>query len=91
MPQGIINNLRGRLRRPGSRSLLEGFAHQFCNSFGDIVGDAEVFAEETHFAGDLVVGLSSFARTIQNGKTQQYALYMALGLVLAITFVLVGS
>jgi hypothetical protein len=39
-------------------------------------------------AGDLVAGLASFVKTVQNGKTQSYALYMALGLVVVITFVL---
>lgn len=45
----------------------------------------------TYFVSDLTVGMADFGRTLQNGKTQQYALYMALGLVIAMTFVLVGS
>src|SRR6202044_3657113 len=38
-----------------SRTALERLAHQFRNSFGEIVGDAQVFAEETNSAGDLLV------------------------------------
>jgi len=53
--------------------------------------DINVIDKATYLASDLVNGLASFVRTIQNGKMQQYALYMALGLVLMMTFVLVGS
>lgn len=53
--------------------------------------DINVIDKTTYLASDLVNGLAAFVRTIQNGKTQQYALYMALGLVLMVTFVLVGS
>jgi NADH-quinone oxidoreductase subunit L len=53
--------------------------------------DINVIDKATYVASDLVMGLSSFVRTSQNGKMQQYALYMALGLVLMMTFVLVGS
>lgn len=53
--------------------------------------DINVIDKATYFASDLVTGMASFVRTIQNGKMQQYALYMALGLVLMMTFVLVGS
>lgn len=53
--------------------------------------DINVIDKATYIASDLVTGLSAFVKTLQNGKTQQYALYMALGLVLMVTFVLVGS
>lgn len=53
--------------------------------------DINVIDKATYVASDLVNGLASFVRTAQNGKMQQYALYMALGLVLMMTFVLVGS
>jgi NADH-quinone oxidoreductase subunit L len=53
--------------------------------------DINLIDRTTYLAADLVNGMASFVRTIQNGKTQQYALYMALGLVVIITFVLVGS
>lgn len=53
--------------------------------------DINVIDRATYFAADLVSGLSAFVRTVQNGKMQQYALYMALGLVVVMTFVLVGS
>lgn len=53
--------------------------------------DINLIDKATYWASDLVTGLASFVRTLQNGKMQQYALYMALGLVLMMTFVLVGS
>jgi NADH-quinone oxidoreductase subunit L len=53
--------------------------------------DINVIDKATYVAGDLVSGLASFSRTLQNGKLQQYALYMALGVVVIMTFVLVGS
>ena len=50
--------------------------------------DVNFIDKATYFAGDLVGGLASFVKTLQNGKTQSYALYMALGVVVAMTFVL---
>jgi NADH-quinone oxidoreductase subunit L len=50
--------------------------------------DVNVIDKVTYLAGDLVRGLAGFVKTLQNGKTQSYALYMALGLVLVMTFVL---
>ena len=42
----------------------------------------------THWCADLVKGAGSMARTIQNGNLQQYAMYMALGLVVFLSFIL---
>ena len=50
--------------------------------------DVNFIDKMTYWAGDLVRGLAGLVRTLQNGKTQSYALYMALGLVLVMTFVL---
>lgn len=50
--------------------------------------DVNFIDRATYFAGDLVEGMASFVKTLQNGKTQSYALYMALGLVVAMSFVL---
>ena len=50
--------------------------------------DVNVIDRATYVAGDLVSGLASFAKTVQNGKTQSYALYMAVGVVVIITLVL---
>lgn len=50
--------------------------------------DVNFIDKATYFAGDLVSGLASFVKTIQNGKTQSYALYMALGMVVIMTLVL---
>lgn len=50
--------------------------------------DVNFIDKMTYLAGDLVAGLASFVKTIQNGKTQSYALYMALGVVVLMTIVL---
>lgn len=50
--------------------------------------DVNVIDRATYVAGDLVSGLASFVKTVQSGKTQSYALYMALGVVAIVTFVL---
>jgi NADH-quinone oxidoreductase subunit L len=50
--------------------------------------DVNFIDKATYVAGDLVSGLASFVKTVQNGKTQSYALYMALGLVVIMTVVL---
>jgi NADH-quinone oxidoreductase subunit L len=42
----------------------------------------------THWVADVVKGAGNMARTIQNGNLQQYAMYMALGLVAFLSFVL---
>lgn len=52
--------------------------------------DIHVIDKATYLASDLVTGMASFSKSVQNGKTQQYALYMALGLVVVVTFILVG-
>lgn len=49
--------------------------------------DVNVIDKATYFAGDLVSGLAGFAKTLQNGKTQSYAMYMAVGLVIILTVV----
>lgn len=50
--------------------------------------DVNFIDKATYFAGDLVSGFASFVKTVQNGKTQSYALYIALGVVVVISFVL---
>lgn len=50
--------------------------------------DVKVIDKVTYLAGDLVEGAASFVKTVQNGKTQSYALYMALGVVVVMTFVM---
>lgn len=51
--------------------------------------DVNVIDKMTYIAGDLVAGLASFVKTVQSGNTQNYALYMALGVVGVIAAVLV--
>lgn len=50
--------------------------------------DVNIIDKATYVAGDLVSGLASFVKTIQSGKTQNYALYMAMGLVVVIAVAL---
>ena len=42
----------------------------------------------TYWAGDLIRGSGSFVRSLQNGNLQTYAMYIGVGLVLALTFVM---
>lgn len=50
--------------------------------------DVNFIDKATYVAGDLVAGLAQFVKTVQNGKTQSYALYMALGVVIIMSIVL---
>lgn len=50
--------------------------------------DVNVIDRCTVLADELVVGLANFVKTVQNGKMQSYALYMALGVVVIMTVVL---
>lgn len=51
--------------------------------------DVNLIDKTTYFVTDLVRGAGSFAKTLQNGNIQQYAMYVALGLVISLTFILV--
>ncbi len=42
----------------------------------------------TYWATDLVHGFAAFIKTVQNGKTQSYAMYMAVGIVVIVTIAL---
>lgn len=53
--------------------------------------DVNFIDKLTYIAADLTQGLGQLIKTLQNGKTQQYALYMTLGLVVVITYALMGS
>lgn len=53
--------------------------------------DVNFIDKITYWATDLTQGLAQFIKTLQNGKTQQYALYMTLGLVVIVTYALMGS
>lgn len=50
--------------------------------------DVNFIDKATYVAGDLISGAAQFVKTVQNGKTQSYALYMALGVVIIMTVVL---
>ncbi len=53
--------------------------------------DVNFIDKITYWLTDLVQGLAQLLKTLQNGKTQQYALYMTLGFVVVITYALMGS
>ena len=51
--------------------------------------DVNLIDKTTYVISDLVKGAGAFARTLQNGNIQQYAMYIVLGLVISLTFILV--
>ncbi|UOF00429.1 NADH-quinone oxidoreductase subunit L [Bdellovibrio reynosensis] len=50
--------------------------------------DVNFIDKMTYLAGDLVRGMGSFARSIQTGNMQQYAMYIGIGVVVALSFVI---
>jgi NADH-quinone oxidoreductase subunit L len=50
--------------------------------------DVSFIDRVTHWCGDLVKGAGNMVRTIQTGSLQQYAMYMAIGLVVFLSFIL---
>lgn len=52
--------------------------------------DVNVIDKATYLVTDLVRGSGSFVKSLQNGNMQQYAMYVVLGVVVALSYVLVG-
>lgn len=52
--------------------------------------DVNVIDKATYKATDLVRGGGAFVRSLQNGNMQQYAMYVVLGVVIALSYMLVG-
>lgn len=50
--------------------------------------DVHFIDKATDLAVDLAKGMGSFVRSLQNGNLQQYAMYVSLGLVVALSFIL---
>jgi NADH-quinone oxidoreductase subunit L len=50
--------------------------------------DVNLIDKTTYVVADLVRGGGSFVRAMQNGNIQQYGMYIALGLVISLTFIL---
>jgi NADH-quinone oxidoreductase subunit L len=50
--------------------------------------DVMIIDRTTYVAADLVKGAGGVARSIQNGNIQQYAFYIAIGVVVALSFIL---
>ena len=50
--------------------------------------DVNLIDKTTYFVSDVVKGGGSVVRSLQTGNLQQYAMYFALGLVLALSFIL---
>ncbi|WP_413576374.1 NADH-quinone oxidoreductase subunit L [Bdellovibrio sp. HCB290] len=44
----------------------------------------------TYWAGDLVRGMGSLARSLQTGNMQQYAMYIGIGVVVVLSYVIMG-
>lgn len=53
--------------------------------------DVNLIDKATYKISDLVRGGGTFVRSLQNGNMQQYAMYFALGVVVALSFVLMRS
>jgi NADH-quinone oxidoreductase subunit L len=53
--------------------------------------DINFIDKMTYLAADIVKGSGQFLRSLQNGNLQQYALYISLGVVVTITYILMGS
>jgi NADH-quinone oxidoreductase subunit L len=52
--------------------------------------DVNVIDKATYKLTDLARGGGSFVRSLQNGNMQQYAMYVVLGIVIALSYMLVG-
>ncbi|KYG69713.1 NADH dehydrogenase [Bdellovibrio bacteriovorus] len=50
--------------------------------------DVNFIDKATYLAGDLARGMGSFVRSIQTGNMQQYAMYIGIGVVVALSFVI---
>ena len=50
--------------------------------------DVNIIDKATYKISELVKGAGSFARSIQTGNMQQYALYVVIGVVLTLSFVM---
>lgn len=50
--------------------------------------DINFIDKMTYLAGDLVRGMGSFVRSLQTGNMQQYAMYIGIGVVVALSFVI---
>lgn len=50
--------------------------------------DVHFIDKATYLASDLVKGGGAFVRSLQNGNMQQYAMYVGIGVVVALSFVL---
>ncbi|MES2802387.1 MAG: NADH-quinone oxidoreductase subunit L [Bdellovibrionota bacterium] len=50
--------------------------------------DVNFIDKTTHVIGDMTKGVGSLARSFQTGNMQQYAMYIGLGVVVVLTFVL---
>lgn len=52
--------------------------------------DVRVIDKVTYLLGDLVRGAGGLVRSLQNGNIQQYAMYLSLGVIVALGFLMAG-
>lgn len=52
--------------------------------------DVNFIDKMTYWAGDLMRGMGSMVRSTQTGNMQQYAMYIGIGIVVALSFVIMG-
>ncbi|MGZ3769717.1 MAG: NADH-quinone oxidoreductase subunit L [Bdellovibrio sp.] len=50
--------------------------------------DVNFIDKATYLAGDLIRGMGSFVRSVQTGNMQQYAMYIGIGVVVVLSFVI---
>lgn len=50
--------------------------------------DVNFIDKTTYLVGDLMRGMGSFVRSVQTGNMQQYAMYIGIGVVVALSFVI---
>lgn len=53
--------------------------------------DVNFIDKITYKLGDLVRGAGGLVRSLQNGNIQQYAMYMSLGIIIALSFLMAGG
>jgi NADH-quinone oxidoreductase subunit L len=50
--------------------------------------DVNLIDKTTYVVGDLAKGMGSFVRSLQTGNMQQYAMYIGIGVVVALSLVI---
>lgn len=94
-PKQIVNKIKGLYNLVDNKYFVDEFyastiIHPLVNLSKNIwfYLDVNVIDKSTYFVTDIVRGGGSLVRSLQNGNLQQYAMYVALGVVVALSFIL---